>query len=110
MTRHFGAMHADCGGTGTQVIVWVSHQSPGPTHLPPEQVSLMVQPFPSSHGTPSFVSQMQAPVRESQRSLFVQGLPSSGHDFKGPPRQMVERHESFTVHESASSQGAVFAL
>ena len=101
---HFGARQSVFPGGGTQVVALASHQSPGATQLPPEHVSLMVQPFPSSQGMPLFGSEMQAPFAGLHRSFIVQTL-SSMQSFVAPPRQMLDWHESFCVQKLPSSQG-----
>src|SRR6185436_13327207 len=83
----------------------LSLQSGGgpPWHVPPPQVSFVVQALPSSHGSVLFV--WVQPVEGLQPSS-VQGLLSlqSG---AGPPWQVPPPHVSFVVQALPSSHGSV---
>jgi hypothetical protein len=90
---------------------WV-HGSPSsqvgggpPTHTPPEQLSMVVQGLPSSHGPATGVCVQ--PVLGSQPSA-VQGFRSSQF-FGTPGLQLLFKQVSFSVQALPSSQGALLA-
>ena len=74
-----------------------------PPHVPPAQVSFVVQALPSSQGSELFACVQ--PVAESQASV-VQRLPSLqlGAD---PPTQLSPEQVSLVVQAFPSSQGSL---
>src|SRR5437870_4991687 len=75
-----------------------------PTHVPPEQVSLVVQALPSSHGT--VLGACTQPVAGSHESV-VHTFPSSQLR-AGPPVHRPFEQVSPVVHALPSSQASVF--
>ena len=80
-----------------------SQLSGDPPHVPPAQVSFVVQALPSSQGSELFACVQ--PVAESQSSV-VQPLPSLqlGAD---PPTQLSPEQVSLVVQAFPSSQGSL---
>jgi hypothetical protein len=108
-----GAVFATCthpvaGSHESIVQHWPSSQLVGPPawHVPPPQVSPVVQAFPSLHGLVLLV--WTQPEDELQVSV-VQTLPSS--QFGGaPPLQVPPPHVSAVVHAFPSLHGAVLLV
>jgi hypothetical protein len=86
----------------------LSSQNTGPPglHVPPPQVSFVVQAFPSLHGL--VLLAWPQPVDGLQLSV-VQTLPSSQFG-AGPPWQLPPPHVSFVVHAFPSLHGAVLGV
>src|SRR3990170_402184 len=95
--------HPVAGAQESSVHMFPSAQlgATPPTQVPPEQVSFVVQAFPSLHGAVLLV--FTQPVTGLQASS-VQGLPSSQFR-RGPPEHAPSAHRSFVVHTFPSSQG-----
>jgi glyoxylate utilization-related uncharacterized protein len=74
-----------------------------PTHVPPEQVSSVVQAFPSLHGSLLFT---YAQPDEGLHESFVQMFPSSQFS-GGPPTQAPPEHVSPVVQASPSVHEAL---
>jgi hypothetical protein len=73
---------------------------PPPTHVVPEQVSLIVQGLPSSQAVATMGAGPETHVVLEHVSFVVQGLPSS-HDVAPeavPGTQVPALHWSFAVH------------
>src|SRR5262249_28798233 len=101
-------VHPACGSQLSSVQGSLSLQlSFGPpTQLPPEQVSLVVQALPSSHGAVLFACvQPLAALQESVVHTLL-SLQSGG----GPPAQLPPAQWSPVVHALPSSQGAVLLV
>src|SRR5262249_36817067 len=98
-------VHPACGSQLSSVQGSLSLQlSFGPpTQLPPEQVSLVVQALPSSHGAVLFACvQPLAALQESVVHTLL-SLQSGG----GPPAQLPPAQWSPVVHALPSSQGSL---